>query len=330
MNKLSLILVVILVYTQICFGQKVSSLKLSNRQSILNGRVFLSFPDSAKNMARPVDIMSADRNTNSETRIILDIGDKRLVFFAQELFLLGDAKILETITSEKNSDFEFLNKVLTNRDSILSILSTPTKWDNKKGGILINSLTVKTKDNTLIRIDAYINPSAFSEKDEFILLTENVFNTIEKGIRVNERKERVEKHKIFGTKKYFEFILPENFIIEIDQKYDFQVFKIKKYTKFGSDDFQNITIYSGFHPSFFHSEYGFDGYTELQKSNFLGGDVEWFYFADTERNLYLKEQKIPSDEIDEGLITHIAITSNKPECITELSKIIEGIKLINE
>jgi len=50
-------------------------------------------------------------------------------------------------------------------------------------------------------------------------------------------------------------------------------------------------------------------------------------FYNTEKNIYLKEQQIPCDNIKEGLIVHIAMLSNSSTSIDELTKIVETIKI---
>src|ERR1044072_5052279 len=79
-------------------GQHLDTIKINNKQSILNDRAFFTFPTYATNEQRNVDIMSADPNTNEETRIVHDIGKMRLVFFAQELFSFADEDLLATVT----------------------------------------------------------------------------------------------------------------------------------------------------------------------------------------------------------------------------------------
>ncbi len=318
----------VILMGHLTFAQDINQLKLDNKQSILKDRVYLNFPDSALNQARPVGIMSHDPNAEKETRIVFDNKEERLVFFAQELFSFCSTDLLKELEETKEEDYNFKYSEIFKAENITVIQAQPTKWDDTQGGILINSLIVMTKDKSLIRIDAYINPEAYkNQKENYIELTNNVFKTIKEGSRLNNRKARIEKHLIYGTKKKFEFDLPEDYIVQIDQKYDFQVFRIIKFTELSDTTWGSISIYTGNHPSFFHSDYGFDKYTAMQKSDFIGKEVEWFYYADKKRSLYLKEQKIASDNIEKGLLTHIAISSNNPLKVKELSELVSKIKL---
>jgi hypothetical protein len=327
MNKI-LLTIILLTLGQVSFGQSINKLELNNKQSILKDRVYLTFPDSAKNLARPVDIMSHDPNAEKETRIVFDNGSERLVFFAQELFVLANKNLFGTLKSENAENFEFEYSEIKSSSKIIAIQSIPTKWDDTKGGILINSLTVMTEDSSLIRIDAYINPDAYKEqKDNYVELTKNVFNTIKNGTRLNNLEARTETHKIFGTDRAFVFKLPKNSIIQIDQKYDFQVFRIKTYSRLGDSSWRSVSIYTGHHPSYSHPDYGFEGYTDKQKTKFLNKSDDWLYFENKEKELYLKEQKIESNNIEKGLIVHIALSGNSSEIIDELTELIETIEL---
>lgn len=328
-NTITLLLSFLFIDIQIAYSQQDTT-RLEKHISILNKKVFFDFPSIAVVSPRVADIMAADPNENRETRIILDNGKMRLVFFAQELFAHAGNSLFEDISREIEPDFDFKRKVLFDDDSLMTILSTPSRFDSTASAILVNSLLIKSPDNTVSRIDVYINPDAYSKRDEYIRLTENIFKTISKGTRRINLAARDESYKIFGVDSKFLFKLPENYYVTVDEKYDFGVFKLTKYKKSLTDTtYTSITIYTGHHPSYFYKEYG---YTEDKavktKGSFLQNSVDWLYLKDEPQNFYLKEQFIPSDTIEKGLILHIAMLSNKKEVIDELSKITEAIKVI--
>ncbi|MBO9684460.1 MAG: hypothetical protein J7502_17625 [Flavisolibacter sp.] len=322
-------LLVFLFILQRASSQKLDTIKIDNQQSILNNRAFFTFPTGAQNIKRGVDIMSADPNENEETRIVLDIGTMRLVFFARELFTLTDNNFVKTI-SEQNEEAGYKVKVLTDKEGLQSVLSTPTMWDSTKDAILINDLLVKMTDQSLFQIDAFINPAAITLKNEFQKLTETVFQTLQAGTRMVNRSARREKKGVEGTKTSLLFTLPQDYFITVDQQYDFQVFKIHKYRMLGDTAWQQLVIYAGYHPSSIYSDYGL-GEREAKKikGKFLNKPVEWWNFFIPGENFFDKEQLIPSDAISKGLILHIAMMSNQQKQIDELTKIVEAIQLSN-
>lgn len=310
----------------VSYGQKISSLQLDNKQSILNDKAFFYFPTGAKNVARQVDIMSADPNINQETRIILDIDKQRVVFFARELFVTSDDKLFETIVKEEAGNSK--SKVLGNKDGLLSVLSTPAKYDTSQTAILINNLHVRTQDNSVFVIEAYINPEAFINRKEFQELSEKVFATLTKGNRLLNLKARTERFPIFNGKKQFTIALPQGYTVTKDKSYDFEVLELKKIKDIADTNWLSLTIYTGNYPSYFYKDYNLEeGQAEKVKGKFLDKNVEWLYFKTVDEPLYLKEQEIPCDNIENGLIVHIAMLANKPSAINELTELIEHMKL---
>lgn len=308
-------------------AQNLGKVKLDNKLSILNDRVFFNFPSEAKNEVRSVNIMSADPNKNMETRIVYDNGDKRLVFFAQELFALGDADF-QTSVEKIDVESKLNTKRLLEKDSMLAILSTPTRFNENKSAILVNALTVRMPDNTVFRIAAYINPSAFKWKDQYQELTENIFASLSKGTRQVNLQAKKEKIDIFGTKKSFVFSLPANYAVTMDQQYDFQVFKLHKYQPFSGNVMQQFIIYVGNHPSMVYRDYGVsENDAQKMEGNFLGNKVTWLLFDLKNQGFYNKEQLVNADNIEKGLLVHIAMMSTDEALIDEFTKIAESIEL---
>ena len=305
--------------------------KLEKKISILNEKIFANFPATAVVSPRVADIMAADPNENKETRIIYDIGNMKLVLFAQELFSFTGNKLFEDISKQEEPDFNFQRKELTNADSIITVLSTPTLFDTSASAILVNSLLVKTPDNTVCRIDAYINPPALNSKDEYIRLTENIFKTISKGNRRISLEAREETFKIPGTTGTFSFKLPKNYFVTIDEKYDFSVFKINQFKHISDTTYTSLTIYTGRYPTHFYKEYGLtEDKSEKTKGIFLEKSIDWLYFKDDSHSFFLKEQVVPAEELSPGLVMHIALLSNKKSVIDELSEIVKTIKMTRQ
>ena len=305
----------------------IKNLKLDNKQFILHDRAYFTFPSGAVNSPRKVDIMAADHNDYEETRIVLDIDKKKLVFFAHEMYQLADDALLREVSSNVDST-KARYKELINKNGLVSVLRTPMKFDSTRQAILVNTLIVKTADSDVFQIDAFINPQAYASRDEYIALTRQVFETLKPGTRYNEKQARQEEMNIFQTPKGFIYELPAGYSITQDQKYDFQVFNFHHYTFITDTNWVNLTIYVGRHPSSFYTEYGFDPQSaKSAQGKFLGKDVDWQYFVDDQRHLYLQERKIDNSGIGNDLIVHIAMMSNRPAALAELNKIVENIRL---
>lgn len=326
----SVLILLLTISGLISSAQEIASSKLDNKQSILNGRAFATFPTAAINSARPTDIMSADHNINLETRILLDIQKMRLVFFAQELYALGDKKSVTQFAAEDSKKSGTKTTIIADNGNLFSVLSTPATFDSTQEAILVNSLLVRTTDNTVFRIAAYINPAAYDKREEFIKLTTHIFETLTAGTRQNSRAAHTETLAISTTKKQLKIVLPANYTVTTDQKYDFQVFLFHHYRNLGDEQRENLTIYAGNHPSYFFRNFHFErDEAQLQKGTFLGKPINWLHFANSEKHVYIKEQQVPSDNISAGLILHVGMLGSSENTLEELTKIAAAVELVN-
>lgn len=331
MKKLCFLIVIALSSCTGLYAQgkpALGALPLTNRLPVLNDKVFFSFPAKAVNTARSNDIMSAAPNENDETRIMVDSGNMRLVFFAKELFSLANREMFLTALGQQNEQYKFVTKILTDKDSLLSIISTPSKVNEGEKAILVNSLLVKTPDHTVFRIDAFINPEALPHKAAYQQLSERVFATLSRGNRRVNLLPRKEVFPIIGSSKSFEVALPAGYTVTRDAKYDFQVLKFHKYLSMLDTVWTALTVYTGNHPSYFYSDYGLsEAKASKVKSSFLGKEIDWLLFNDTGKGFSLKEQQVAADFIEKDLVVHAAMLSNSPSLMTELSRIVALIKV---
>ncbi len=331
MIKRVAILTVISVFLSISvYSQNnIADVKLDNKQSILNGRAYFNFPASAENKERPSDLMSAGRNPNEETRIIYEVGKMRMVFFAQELYMLGGKNLINDVSHDSAYIKNFTTKVFSTTDSLSTILSTPLRYDTAQAGIVISSLLVQSIDGTVFRIDAYINSAAISKREEFRVLTEKIFKTVTSGPRVNKTNSRDEKYFFADSSKAFIFHLPVNYCVTVDNGDDFKVFKFHRFNHFTDTGWAALLIYVGEYPSYMFMNYGLDETSAKKDSGmFLGQKVQWLVFKDDMQGLFLKEQIIPEGKPTErGEVIHVAMMSSSKEMFPELTNIIEAAKI---
>lgn len=310
-------------------AQALADLPLPNRLGLLNDRAQLSFPAAAKVSTRPTDIMAADANANRETRVVLDEGESRLVFFAQDLYAHGDKALVLSVLTKKDAASKAKTTTLIDDGRLLAVLSTPTAFDPGKAAILVNTLTVKTADNLVFQVGAYINPAAYSSRAEYSKLTERVFRTLVAGSRMVPTTARTETLPIFGTTKKFRFAVPENYGLTVDQKYDFQVFLLRPYALFGSAAASQLIVYVGRHPSLMYKQ---EDLTREQMQEvpgtFLGQPVKWLTHASEAKHTYLKEQLIAGDAVEPGLILHVGMMADSPAAISELTAAAAAVTLV--
>jgi hypothetical protein len=309
-------------------AQPIASAPLPNQLSVLNGRAVFAFPAEAKSSARQGDIMSADRNANLETRIVYDRQQMRLVFFAQELFAVEDKIPLARAVAEESAATKAVAKTLVDNAATFALLSTPTTFDEKADAILINRLLVRTADNTLFQIQAFINPAANKKRAEFTALTERVFRSVQAGTRASGRSAHTEVIALFDGPKKLRIPLPANYGVTVDQKYDFQVVHFHYYGPYGAKAPRTLFLYLGHHPSFLYRDYGF-GKEQAQEAagQVLGQPMRWMTFGDANKGIYVREQQVSGAQVEPGLLLHAGMISDQRGALDEMTQIIAGIEL---
>lgn len=323
MKKIASLSVIIALTGGFTFAQNLQKIPLTQKIGILNGKAFFNFPSTAKEEARASSIMVAPKNNNEESRIIYDDGDKRVVFFAKELFKIGDKNLFDDVKKGTGEILTYDRKILTDKDSIYSVLSTPTKTNTEGSGMLVNSLVVKVQDGTLFKILAYISPEAYAQKEDYMKFTESVFATLSKGNRKINLNARVQNIQLEMGVYQYKIDLPKNYSYTVDQAYDFKVTKITKYNGYNDDDL-TIVIYSGNHPSYFYRQFGFKYPGTIVKGTFLKQEIDWNYYDNENKKIFLKERAI---DLSENEMIHIAMIGANKDDINELTKIVENIKL---
>jgi hypothetical protein len=310
-------------------GNFSDTVQLVKKQDLLNNKFWLTLPANAKSIPRVADIMAADPNKDMETRIFIEFGDAKLVLMASETFILASDNFLTELNKAEPASDDFSRKILTSGDSMVTILNTPHEYDSASQAILINSLLIKNPDQTVSRVDAYIDGNGFANKDEFVKLSEKIFSTITKGGRKINLSARKEERTIFGTKSKLIFSLPANYFLTVDEKYDFGVFKINQFRKLSDTTFASLTVYTGHHPSYFYPEYDLQETASTKvKGTFVSVPVDWLFFRDESKDLFLKEQFVPADIVEPGLIFHVAVTTNTKTAMDQMMKVAESTTLV--
>ncbi|MDQ2770107.1 MAG: hypothetical protein M3Y54_06365 [Bacteroidota bacterium] len=311
-------------------AQAQPEIALPNRLSLLNDRALASFPAAAVNSARATDIMSADRNANLETRIVLDEQPRRLVFFAQELFATGDKKTVVQFAEAEAAKIGAKTTVLADDGHLLTVLTTPLQPDSTQAAILVGSLLVKLPDNTVFRLAAYVNPAAYVRRSEYVALAARIFKSLQAGPRQLNRAAHAETLPVLGSPKKLRLQLPADYVVSVDQKYDFQVFIFHHYRPLDTPMHENLTVYVGRHPSYFFRSYGFErDEARLLKGEFLGQKVNWLHFANPAQAIYVQEQQLDGSALAPGLTLHVGMVGGSEAIIEELNRIAGGISVVN-
>ncbi|MES2773357.1 MAG: hypothetical protein V4722_04190 [Bacteroidota bacterium] len=294
--------------------------------SILNDRFYMRFPDSAKNMSRSTNIMSAGPNATQETRVVYDEGDKRMVFFAQELNIKGVPNLETALKKESDKDYPLTVRKIFDKDSVQVILMTPLKIEINEEAIFINSLIIKNADNTLSKLSVFLNPKAYASKKDFEKIAAMAFASFTKGVRRIDLSARTVSFNPMETKTIFLLKLPKDYTVTRDESHDFEVYKIKKVEAYGLSTRGDLIIYFGYHPSLFEHVLKLEKFkTADTEHEFMFHKLKWFNYNDKSRALVVREGLFVDDDISKDLQIHIGMISDSQGRIDEMTSIVKDI-----
>ena len=303
---------------------------LDQELSILSDRFYLSFPKEAKNEARAVDIMSAPPGEEKETRITMDTGDERLVFFAQELGLLGTYHLATDWKKVIDKDGSDAFDVQTMRDNkqVEVVSYVPRTLDTTNDAILVHGILVRCADGMLMRGQAYINHAAVARLPFYQDLVEEVFASLHPGKRVMNLSARTARYSFAGSQdREIVIDLPKDHVVTTEGAYDFFVYHISRAMPLGEEKNASITLYFGSHPSLFMKELGVsEENVERTPGMLFGKRMEWMTTHDESRGIEISEQIVPRDK-DGRSVVHVAITGNDSAEIASLIDLVQKIRI---
>ncbi|HNQ68258.1 MAG TPA: hypothetical protein PKN32_07760 [Bacteroidales bacterium] len=313
----------------------VADISLNQKISVLNGRVFLTCPDSAFVMSRQGGNTSAQTNQDKETRIYFDIEDQRMVIFAQELYLYSVSDLFTYLEQKYAGDRNYNQlpgavRVISEDSLHIAISATPCRFEESSSTFLINSLWVQCTDSMLIKLDVYLNSISMHSWEDYLYLTERIFSTLECGERMLNLTAREVSKNIFKTDQKLVFNLPEKHILQTEEGFDFMIFSILPVKKVNEDPNCKAIIYLGKNPVWFYNSYGFtQGENSVVNGAFLGNRMRGFYFKKPNQKKFLLEYQGEANKIGKGLKFHIILIGDSKEAIDSLKEITESVRIEN-
>lgn len=308
----------------------VKSSALTNTLPILNNRAFLTFPEEAVNTPRP-SLSANEFNADYETRIIIDLEDIRIVFFAEELFILDEENIFSQLL-ENSPHSLYRAKNLKENSEQSAILLTPVSYDSTESAILINTLLVKNSDNIVFKMEVYINNSAFKHRAELTKLTEEIFETIDLGTRFHNQSDKVELISLYQSSQQIKVSLPQNYgLSNLVINGTHQAISIHKYTELNDYSKSSMMIYVGtdLENIVYESYLDSSSVAKQVSGTFLNQPMVWLEFSDTNENRYIKEEFISLTIDGKKIYIRLIMESNDPQILDELIEISSLFEIIN-
>lgn len=301
-----------------------SLLQLDKDFSILNDRLYIKMPDGTQDIPRQENIISAPESDQSETRLIWEKGDQKLVVLTDETFLMAgdslieDAKYFLNSWGENNiSNFSLTNTTTENGLEIVSIF--PKVYDEYSETISVASAYIRHPDGSIIFMNFYLNPAAFTEKDSYIQLAEDILSTLKPGKR--EIGTTPTTAELFGD---ISIDIDKGYVLVEQQGIDFFAYYIYKIVKVEEPQ-STICIYIGEHPFLSPVDLNSTNQLSIVIDKVLGKNIEFVGIPGEKDDTFYMWNALFSP-FDNAMQMHIFFSTNSDESFSENMTIIKSMR----
>jgi hypothetical protein len=292
---------------------KLGQLELTDQPlELLNGRLTIRMPADARVEARRENIMSAAESADEESRIVLDVGEERLVVMAYELFKTA-SKYFEKQVKKMVGTWAMDGATIEARKG-RGYLISPEKLDLAKTAVLVLCVVINNEYSLVQLVEFFVNPKAGADASGCVRLCRSIAATIATGGKMLEFKGGPRK---IGT---FTAVVPDGYVLTAQPGPDFAVYRLHKVVPLGAPSSQ-FGVYIGDFPSY-HHEHENVKLTKL-KGQLLGADVEWHVWS---AEKVVHHEVIVPFTSEGGRMLHIFLSSSSAPDITEMHVIAESLK----
>jgi hypothetical protein len=317
------ILATLIFLTTMASAEDLESLDL------LNNRLIISVPKGTKNEARSQSIMAAPEANESETRLVFEDGEKKLVVMAWELFRRAGAnykeeapKALKQWSESETTPF----KISTIGEHIT--LGIPDEPNADDDAILYSAAFLHHEDGTIQRVAVYFNPEFHKTPDHCAELAKKIVESIKAGKRSLDLKAGERHLDVLNEGFQMTVSVPEGWTYTTQQGVDFLVHNLQKVSDFGSPS-ASIGVYIGGHPGYHHSRIDEDTLIKgTRKATLFGEPREWFEYSTKDSEGWKGLEIITGiPGIDDYWKTHIFTGGADDKQRDQLLKIISTAKI---
>lgn len=305
---------------------------LEQHMLVLGGRATLEVPEGSVNEARQRGIMSAPPSQDSETRLLLDLGDDRLVIFCQDLQALGTRTLMQDwrdmMDPEGAMGMKF-KKVGRDRGPEV-IAYAPAEPEVDQEIVFLKGVLVQLADGTLIRMDAYINGPAQRRQEAYATLVDRIFSTVSEGPEPLDMGARTVVLTPWEGRDSLVVDVPAGHIVAREDGADFDVVRISRITSLTSVAKPMMVVYIGYHPRRFALEFEMDpSVMKKEGGQMMNREMEWESHVDPDGALWLMEsiQEIPTPGTGLARQLHVALIGTAAEDMEAMRSIAATVRV---
>jgi tetratricopeptide (TPR) repeat protein len=312
-------------------SENIKTAQKTKEIGLLKGRLVVKMPKEAKSKPRGFDIMSAPQPDESETRIVFESADGKLVLMATDLYAYASDDFSQGVDrllkqwqdpnqpDSKEPDLVRQPGIITTAGGLKAVLVKNVNASSKKSkSLLVRAAVVANNDGTVQYLAIYANHAAAKEWSRVSNLAEQILKSAAPGTsptKFNERTVTVSEHLGLSIK------VPESTSVSIKRGPDFSVFRCSKMIPLG-DSPVCLIIYEGNHPDFRP-----DTKAKLFTGTILGQKVDWFEM-NSEDGAKGAETILPLPT-REDIVLHISVLAGEKSSFETMKKAAESLAVTN-
>jgi hypothetical protein len=311
--------------------------------SLLEGRATVTAPAGAKVEARAHSIMAAPQSNESETRVVLEANQAKLVLMAVEMFQTAGADFGQRVAKEANTlaaevETRFAveplgSAVPSEANAATGFIITPENLKGTGDAIPLQTAFVVLPDKTILNLTVFANPEAYKNRDDCLRVSRAILKSVRAGGRPMRAQAGLRRLHVYSEDKELALTLPEGFVLTTQRGPDFLVHHLRSVCPFG-DRPQALSLYYGGHPAYMHDRRGNqDANVPQEKGKLLGQEVLWYNWVSRDGNesTYSSEVMIkgavPKEEYP--MIVHMFMNAGDEKQLAALRQIAGTLSVVD-
>jgi hypothetical protein len=293
--------------------------------TLLDGRLAIRMPPGVVVEPVAASLMGAPAATETETRVVLDVGGERLVTMAIELFQhcpSGFRETVDTISARwqlpAGTRLQALPVPATGLE-IVAIARAPL--DRTRQAVPVMDAFVRHPDTTVQQLTCYVSPNAADDTEGCGFLAFQIFRTLTAGQRALVSHAGPRELPDVSGQPVAMVSVPAGWVQSTRRGASFAVHTLTRVMPFGGR-FGSVTVYLGGHPSPLHRQVPPETVT-TQPGVLAGQPATWYVIRSTEDGQVRREALVGLGQVG---VLHAFSATDEPGLDGEIESILGAIQ----
>jgi hypothetical protein len=271
-------------------------------------------------------LMGAPAATETETRIVLDVGGERLVTMATELFQHCTSGFRETVDAisgrwqlPPGTRLQPVPATTPAGLEIVAIARAPL--DRTRQAVPVMDAFVRHPDTTVQQLTCYVSPNAADDTEGCGFLAFQIFRTLAAGQRALVSHAGPRELPDVAGQPAATVSVPAGWVQSSRRGASFAVHTLTRVMPFGGR-FGWVTVYLGGHPSPLHQQVPPETVT-TQPGTLAGQPATWYTIRSTEDGQVRREALVNLGQIG---VLHAFSATDEPALDGEIDSILNAIQ----